>query len=115
MLDLRWLLEASADEGPPGREVGRIAEVDRVVFDGFPVHQQVILVRLLHAALQAKRMAAFRTLKQFGCGRDATLELRLQSCLDIDVGDLADHFLCSAETKLVAPVCVSVRVASSRA
>src|SRR5690348_11710867 len=51
VLDLRWLREAVADQLAPFGEIRRAAEIDRVVLDRVPLHEQPIARWILHRAL----------------------------------------------------------------
>src|SRR5215470_13967900 len=54
------LREAVADQLAPFLEVGRAAEVDRVVLDRLPGHEQVIVARLFDAAVKRHAGAPLR-------------------------------------------------------
>src|ERR1043166_65611 len=58
VLDLRRLREAMADQLAPFGEVGRPAEIDRVILDRVPPHEQPVARRLLDRALQRHAGAA---------------------------------------------------------
>src|SRR5829696_2713193 len=91
VLDLGRALEAMADELAPFLEVGRAAEVDGVVLERVPAHEQPVSGRLLERALQLHTLAALRSLKERSGLRDPLLERRFHARLDLDLRDLEDH------------------------
>src|SRR3954463_5351036 len=79
------------DELAPFLEVGRAAEVDGVVLERLPAHEQPVARRLLHRALQLHPLAAPRPLEDRRRLRDPLLERRFHARLDLDLRDLEDH------------------------
>src|SRR5215212_4322999 len=79
------------DELAPFLEVGRAAEVDGVVLERLPAHEQPIAGRLLERALQLHPLAAPRPLEDRSGLGDPLLERRFHARLDLDLRDLEDH------------------------
>src|SRR5579871_540010 len=91
MLHGRRLGEAMADELAPLLEVRRGAEVDGVVLQCLPLHEQPVAVRFLDRALELHAMAAFGALEDRSRLLDAVLERVLAARLYVDPGDFHDH------------------------
>src|SRR5262245_64554823 len=93
MVHLRRLREAMADELAPLLEVGRTAEVDRVILERFPFDEQAIAARLLDAALQLHALAAFGAAKDRRRLLHASLKLILHAGNGVDLRNLDNHGL----------------------
>src|SRR5690349_18907451 len=91
VLDLRRVGEAVADQLAPFREIGRAAEIDRVVLDRVPLHEQPVAHRLFDRALQRHAGAAFGTLEQGRRLLHAGFELGFHAGLHVDLRDLEEH------------------------
>src|SRR5579864_7951216 len=83
--------KAVADMLAPFLEVGRTAEVFRVVLDRLPFDEQPVAAGLLDRALQLQAVAAFGALKHRRGIFHAGLELGFHAGLDVDLGDFGDH------------------------
>src|SRR4051794_9043727 len=91
MLNLGRSREAMADELAPFLEIGRLAEIDRVVFQGLPSHEQAVAARLLLRALQLPAPASLRALEQRDRSPDPRFELRFRAGFDVELCDLQNH------------------------
>ena len=77
MHHFRRLFEIPADQSAPGLEVLRLAEVDHVVVQGFPVHHQHVLLRIFDDVVQFDALAAPGAVKERQRLADAGLEVGL--------------------------------------
>src|SRR5215813_2575208 len=91
MLDLGRRGEAVAHQLAPFAEVGGAAEVDGVILDRLPLHEQAIAARLLGRALELHALAALGALKQRCRLAYSGFELVLHARLDVDLRDFEDH------------------------
>ena len=91
VLDDRRALEAMPDAGAPFLEIGTAAEIDRVVLDGIPLHEQPVAARLLDRLLQREAAAALGALEHRRGLGDAGLEVLLHAGLDVDLRDFGDQ------------------------
>src|SRR5690606_3099364 len=91
VLDLGRRGEIVADEPAPFLEVGGAAEVDGVVLQRLPLHEQAVTRRLLLGARQRHGAAALRALEQRHRLLHRRLEGGLAAGLDVDLGDFKDH------------------------
>src|SRR5262245_31596197 len=82
-----------ADQRAPLLEVGRTAEVDRVILERFPFDEQAIAAGLLDAALQLHALAAFGAAKDRRRLLHAALELILHAGNDVALRNLENHGL----------------------
>src|SRR4051812_44044556 len=91
VLDLRRALEAVTDELAPLLEIRRAAEIDGVVLERLPAHEEPVAGRPLERALQLHALAALRPLEDRRRLGDALLEGGFHPCLDLNLRDLEDH------------------------
>src|SRR4051794_4916525 len=76
MLNLGRSREAMADELAPFLEIGRLAEIDRVVFQGLPSHEQAEAARLLLRTLATQALAIPSPVEKGGRSPDPPLPPR---------------------------------------
>src|SRR5947209_7693448 len=88
VVDLRRLREAVADQLAPLGEIGRATEVDRVVLDRVPLHEQPVARRHLDRALQRHAGTALGALEQRRGFLHAGLEFGFRAGLHVDLRDL---------------------------
>src|SRR3954451_24784804 len=88
-----------ADKAAPFLEVGRFTEIDGMVLQRPPAHEQAIAARLLVRALQFHALAALRAPKDGDGLPDSRLEVGLQAGPDLELRDLQDHRAASRSTR----------------
>src|SRR6185312_6043152 len=91
VLDVGRRGEALADQLAPFLEVGRLTEVDSVVLERLPLHEQPIALRLFSRARERYAVAAFGAPEDRRRRRDAGFESLLHAGLDVDLRDFGDH------------------------
>src|SRR4051794_12083461 len=91
MLYLGRGLEAVADELAPLLKVGRLAEINRVVLQRLPLHEQAVAARLLDPAPQLPTGASPRTLKKRGPPLHPRPQPPLQAGCDLELRNLQHH------------------------
>jgi hypothetical protein len=93
VLHLRRRGKTMGDVLTPFLEIGRAAEIDRVIFHRCPFDEQPVTGGLLGRALQFQAVAALGALEHRRGAFHAGLELGFHAGLDVDLGDFGDHGL----------------------
>src|SRR3954447_3150938 len=91
MLHLGRGLEAVADELAPLLKVGRLTEINRVVLQRLPLHEQAVAAWLLDRTPELQTDAALRTLKQRNRLLHPGLERLFQAGCDLELRNLQHH------------------------
>src|SRR3979411_510958 len=93
VFDLRGRSEILPDQSAPLRKILRAAEIDGVVFKGFPLHQETVALRLFDRAMQLKSVKTRRTAEGGAGLGDRGFKILFGAGLDLDLCDFGDHWL----------------------